>query len=232
MTSAAAATTREMQELRAKFNVVPAEMKVGRPKNIMVIGTEYITDPYLCYPRGETEGAGAHGYKFHVRVHIIAMRGKNGASAAMLPTVRVITAGKPYRSASYSDPGIHDTHEKSNLADGMTLAEMDPSGELDLNLVIAMKELMTAVRPLIKKYDEVEELGYGLLGVDVMFREDKSAVVLEINEEPAIGGDDDAHVGIRKEVTRAIYIVAVAPVFGLPLSQEDVDLRRRLVRVC
>jgi hypothetical protein len=201
--SSVATTTEELQRLRAKFSVLPPDWR--KPTLPRVIGSEYIRDPLLW-----------KGFKFHVRVHVVAVvfGGTREPYAVMLPTIEMIAAGKPFVNADYGDEDIHDTHDARNILTGVLHKDIPEGAQLIENTVALFKEAIPPLLPLLKLYPESEN-AYDIFGVDVMYREDLSPVILEINSTPGMIDDPTSPLlYINDEVTNAIFCTGFSDLFG------------------
>jgi Tubulin-tyrosine ligase family len=168
---------------------------------VKVIASEYIIDPMLYL-----------GYKFHVRIMCIAFIGEdNELSVWVKNTGMVVPAAAVYSAGNFDSAEIHDTHLTSNTPlagiypDVLTAANTDvgtltaantdgyalsgigniavrPSAVNDL-----IKKLFTVMRPWINKYPEAEN-AYDLYGIDIMFKADGSARLIEVNNLPGYPG--------------------------------------------
>ncbi len=205
--SGVAADTATMQEMRRKFSVLPSDWR--KPTKPRVIASEYIQRPLLW-----------KGYKFHARVHVVVSI-PDGAGrprrAAMMPTIEMIPAGKPYTDGNYADNDIHDTHDIRNDLSGFIRPGPDSDIEDGAKLYDAIVDTLRAnippLLPLLKQYPEAEN-SYDVFGVDIMFRDDKTPVIIEINSTPGLNGADDPRRYINDEIADGIFATAFADVFG------------------
>lgn len=148
--------------------------------------SEYITNPLLVT-----------GKKMHIRFpimvtswgHIIASKFSN-----------IVTAKLSYQNSDYTNPDIHDTHFASTvdaLIYPVSLSSSYPVAKMQEGLDEIIRLLKIVLRGAIRSYPE-SPYAYQIYGADVMFREDGSAVLLEINARPGFGT-------IYTESTKDIY---------------------------
>jgi len=197
--SEVATSTAELQAIRDKFSVLPADWK--KPTSPRVIGSEYIQNPLLW-----------KGYKFHVRVHIIVTVTKEKRYAVMAPSVEMIPAGKPFVNGEYADQDIHDTHDDRNIMSGFIPGDIENGQMLYDGVVKILKESIPELLPLLELYPEAEN-SYDVFGVDIMFLSDGTPIILEINSTPGLLPLDDPRKFINDEITNAIFATSFSDLF-------------------
>lgn len=187
------------EELREAYK------KVVRDERSRVLMSEYIMKPLL-----------RDGRKFHARVvvivGVISEGGTSRKIAVMLPLVELILAAKPYSAdAPHTDTDIHDTHYGPNAGH----AFLDPTEMLYRNTVDCLKDVFRDFMPLLDKYPE-SPAAYDAFGVDVIYRQDGTPVIMEVNKLPGLGFNPDVvHNNIAvDEIINGVLTVAVNPAFG------------------
>lgn len=187
------------EELREAYK------KVARDERSRVLMSEYIMDPLL-----------RDGRKFHARVVVIAgvisALGTTRKIAVMLPLVELILAAKPYSAdAPHTDTDIHDTHYGPNAGH----AFLDPAETLYRNTVDCLKDVFRNFMPLLDKYPE-SPAAYDAFGVDIIYRQDGTPVIMEVNKLPGMGFETDKNANDRAvdEIINGVLTVAVNPAFG------------------
>jgi hypothetical protein len=221
--NAVAVNTTELQTLRECFSHGAKIHHKHSPREIVprVIASEYIQDPLLW-----------RGYKFHVRVHIVALFPGNSdwsessrdadqleprvaqhvpLQAAITKTIEIIPAAKPYVNGDYSNADIHDTHDLRNATHGY-LHELEDGPRLTQNIVDILRKAVVPMLSLVKTYPEAR-YSYDIFGADIMFRQDGTPVILEVNFRPGMN-EDAPRMFINNEVVDAVFAVAFGPVFG------------------
>ena len=97
------------------------------------------------------------------------------------------------------------------------LAKLPNNPTLRSNITSAMRELFgqsaTSMLPLLQIYPE-SKCVCELFGVDIMIREDKSIVVLEVNSRPGIDGGEKHMCELRDELYLTVMKTAGVDVFG------------------
>jgi len=145
--------------------------KAEHLRQYSVIVSEYIAQPLLF-----------RGYKFHIRLYMLTRQG--AAPAIARDHGQLLTAGAQYIQGDWQNKEIHDTHLGSTI-DELVFPDDYPGDVAALNA--QLDELERELAPLCVKhtpYASQAQLSYQVFGLDVMVREDGSAVLLEINDGP------------------------------------------------
>ena len=250
--SAVATSTAQMQILYKKYMVLPPDL----PRRIIprVIASEYIRDPLLW-----------NGYKFHARVHVLVavygptvmarsrevkdrniMVGDDGFGrwAAIMPTIKMITSGKPYIDGDYDDEEIHDTHVDRSDNRGFIPEDIEGGLALRENAIAAVRETLLPLFHHVKLYPEATEAGYDIYGYDIMYRKDHSAVILEVNNSPGLSGFTHAAGAnptqemavaagetIYQECIDCVFGTVMQDVFEIPAMPREIERCKKMIMV-
>lgn len=188
-----------------------AYKKLAKDDRSRVLMSEYITNPLL-----------RDGRKFHARIVIIAgviiTAEAIRKTAVMLPLVELIIAAKTYSTDNYTDTSVHDTHYGPEARHEILV----PSEQLYGDTVDCMKRVFADLMPLIDKYPE-SPAAYDVFGVDIIYLQNGTPVIMEINKLPGLGYEPDAIVNDRavNEVINGVIIAAVNPAFGETYGSAD-----------
>jgi len=121
------------------------------------------------------------GRKFHLRVYLFVT---TWGTWKLFPKYRIITAKDPYIKGDWNNKDIHDTHLESTDEDYFFFEGADLYFErTDREIQEICDELMKHVNP--RPYPEADA-AYEMLGLDFLVREDKSVVLLEVNDNAGI----------------------------------------------
>lgn len=188
-------------ELRAAYSRQSSPSTDARksPATTRVIASEYIINPLLWNKR-----------KFHVRFHAIVYKisADQPARAAILTGNTIMPAAEPYIPGDWQNKKIHDTHHGSSADTGEFSAD-DPLHTAGRSVIAqAIRHLL----PTIALYPE-SGAAYELIGADVMYYADGSAVLLELNKRPGLDADDVRQGIVREYITGILGTIGIA-VFG------------------
>jgi hypothetical protein len=128
----------------------------------------YLTDPMLY-----------EGRKMHLRVLILVT---SWGTTVMHKKSDITLAKLPYKKSDYGNKDIHDTHLKDTDKYVVFPDEFPPDvvPKMQEGLDEIFRLITKAIRGCVRSYPE-SNYGFDALGLDVMFREDGSAVLIEVN---------------------------------------------------
>jgi hypothetical protein len=194
-------------------------------QDVEIIASEYIRDPMMY-----------HGYKFHVRIFVVALVQGDGAGTTRKYWVGnagvIAPAGEKYIDGDYDNTMMHDSHFSKNPS--LIGLYPDDLPDVDVSRVNAMiAKVFCVMTPHIKKFPEAEN-GYDIYGLDVMLTADGEPKLLEINRFPSFLADDkfrNPRVDIdllRYDIYDMVIQTAVAEVFGEDSVRTERSLTTRL----
>jgi len=135
------------------------------------IACEYIDDPLLFRTK-----------KFHYRVYIMI---SSQLDPVLLPYYEILTAAKPYEKRNYANKEIHDSHGKStpeSFCVGLNVKYAPHMNKIKSTVNILFERIKGKFYP----YSE-SQIGYELLGMDIMFDAQENIYILEINDKTGLG---------------------------------------------
>ena len=205
LASGVATNQSEIAEWYDRLSSKPADAPGRSKENPRVLASEYIRDPLLY-----------HGRKFHARVHILVVILKDRRYAVMCDTLQIITSGQAYVPGDWHNRKVHDSHYEHNPKP-MFLEELPGAKTLRENTVAAMRELFGGTPDNLLRHFRLypeSPAACELFGADVMYREDQSVVVLEVNARPGLDDQQPYEIDLRDELFSALMRTAGVDVFG------------------
>jgi hypothetical protein len=159
---------------------------------------EYLSDPLLF--KGQKKTASDNpGYKFHLRHYFIFRPGDK--KSFFLKKGLMATGLKPYVKGDWNNKDIHDTHFHGREGEKFPAA-------LNLSQVIMHKlykqlyELYSIINKILKVnskcYSESRNC-FALFGADLMITNDYNIKILEFNDSPGLGYEDQEYVPDEKK---------------------------------
>lgn len=177
-----------------------ARVKMDKWEKVTV--SPYIRNPLLF-----------NGRKMHLRVLLLVT---SWGVSKMYEKADGSLAKLPYKDSDYDNADIHDTHAKSTDI-YFVFPDMFPTGQILDNMKAGLEEIRVlvtkAIRGHVRAYSECR-YGYELLGLDVMFRDDGSAILIEVNTNAGFNviyeeGKEREYFKWYEDLTRWVYDNAI-----------------------
>ncbi len=145
-------------------------------KYYQVIASEYVTKPMLF-----------NGRKMHLRLFAISTTEYLSGGAPIFdfaPVGEILLARDQYVEADWQNKDIHDTHFGSTGAD-YTFPWAFPRQDILPQFYEWLKNLAAAIKKFLhpQSYPQARN-SYNIYGLDIMFWEDGTPVLIEINDRP------------------------------------------------
>jgi hypothetical protein len=123
-------------------------------------------------------------YKFHLRLYVIISISDKKINYTFCEKGRIILSERPYENKNYDDKRIHDTHSKEDVflvyPDDMKIFK--DKNKIIHNIDKMIIEVFDEIFIYANNYPEEADIGYDILGIDVMIDKDYKPYILEINQ--------------------------------------------------
>lgn len=161
------------------ISVVTTTEELEKGKNLITdqnwipIVTEYINNPLLF-----------KGRKFHLRCYILI---SSWGVVSLHKEAKIFTGAQDYQQGDYCNKMIHDTHADTTAHNYIYPEDFDGDTEkIKEGLDLILLRISQAVKNKVKPYKGESEYGYTILGLDVMFTDDYTVKLIEVNSQPGM----------------------------------------------
>lgn len=175
---------------------------------------EYLADPLLFQGHKNTDHDDNNKYKFHLRHYFIFRPGNE--KSFFLKKGLMATGLKPYVQGDWGNKDIHDTHFHGREGEKFPAALNLPP-VIIRKIYMQLYELYSVINKILKTHSKCfaeSRNCFELFGADLMITKDYKIKILEFNDSPGLGYEDQEYVpDEKKSVIENIMSVIVDEYF-------------------